>query len=206
MDNNIVNITGYISETASFSHEYLKEKFYIFEIDIPRKSGLSDSIKVIISERISDIAKLEKNQCVKILGQFRSHNCIVDGKSHLILTVFVKELELTDDKELIYNNTINLSGYICKNVIYRKTPLGREIADILLAVNRAFKKSDYIPCIAWGRNAKYASKLSVGSKIDIEGRLQSRIYTKLTENGSEDRIAYEVSVITVDEVEKNDRI
>ena len=191
--NNKVYILGEVLSKAVFSHEVYGEGFYEMNVSVKRLSGQSDILPVTISERLMESKKLEIGSKICAIGQFRSYNKLVDGKSRLMLTVFVREL---CDEEYPQNpNTIALSGYICKPPVYRTTPFSREIADLLIAVNRAYNKSDYIPCIAWGRNARFVKNLAVGEKIALTGRIQSREYTKkINETDSKVMTAYEVSV------------
>ena len=191
--NNKVYILGTVLTKAIFSHEVYGEGFYEMTVGVKRLSGQSDAIPITISERLIEANKLEIGSKLCAIGQFRSYNKIVDGKSRLMLTVFIREL---CDEEYPQNpNNITLFGYICKPPVYRTTPFEREIADLLIAVNRAYNKSDYIPCIAWGRNARYAQSFEVGDKVLISGRIQSREYQKALEDGSfESRVAYEVSI------------
>ena len=191
--NNKVYIAGEIVSDATFSHEIYGEGFYEFFVRVMRLSGQADILPVTLSERLIQGGMLGKGKQIYALGQFRSYNKIENGKSRLMLTVFVRELleELPDKNP----NSILLSGYICKPPIYRTTPFNREIADVLVAVNRAYNKSDYIPCIAWGRNARFVKNLTVGDKIAISGRIQSREYQKkLSETEMKTMTAYEVSV------------
>ena len=191
--NNKVFIAGEIISDASFSHEIYGEGFYEFFVRVMRLSGQADVLPVTLSERLIQDGMLEKGKSICALGQFRSYNKIENGKSRLMLTVFVRELlpQLPDKNP----NSILLSGYICKPPVYRTTPFNREIADVLVAVNRAYNKSDYIPCIAWGRNARFVKNLTVGDKIAISGRIQSREYQKkLSETEIRTMTAYEVSV------------
>ena len=191
--NNKVFISGEIVSEAEFSHEVYGEGFYEMSVMVKRLSGQGDILPVTISERLIADKDLKIGVTINAIGQFRSYNKLVDGKSRLMLTVFVREL--LDDIYFKNPNTIVLSGYICKQPVYRTTPFNREIADLLVAVNRSYNKSDYIPCIAWGRNARFAKNLSVGEKIVISGRIQSREYQK---RFSDDDIvvmtAYEVSI------------
>ncbi len=191
--NNKVYIAGEIVSDAKFSHEVYGEGFYEFFVRVLRLSGQADILPVTLSERLIQGGMLGKGKTIFALGQFRSYNKIENGKSRLMLTVFVRELlEEMPDKN---PNSILLSGYICKPPIYRTTPFNREIADVLVAVNRAYNKSDYIPCIAWGRNARFVKNLTVGDKIAISGRIQSREYQKkLSETEIKTMTAYEVSV------------
>lgn len=191
--NNKVFVSGEIITEAQFSHEVYGEGFYEISILVKRLSGQGDILPVTISERLIENKNLKIGDTINALGQFRSYNKLVDGKSKLMLTIFVREL-------LDYNpaknpNSIVLSGYICKPPIYRTTPFNREIADLLIAVNRSYNKSDYIPCIAWGRNARFAKNLAVGEKIAIAGRIQSREYQKRLEDEQIAVLtAYEVSI------------
>lgn len=191
--NNKVYVAGEIVSDAKFSHEVYGEGFYEFFVRVMRLSGQADILPVTLSERLIQGGMLGKGKTIFALGQFRSYNKIENGKSRLMLTVFVRELlsEMPDKNP----NSILLSGYICKPPIYRTTPFNREIADVLVAVNRAYNKSDYIPCIAWGRNARFVKNLTVGDKIAISGRIQSREYQKkLSETEMKTMTAYEVSV------------
>lgn len=203
MQNNQVYLSGQIASAPEFSHEIMGEKFYDTTVSVERLSGQSDVIPITVSDRLMEGQNFEIGNLIGLIGQFRSYNKIVDGKSKLVLRVFVRELCECDENA---PNVIELEGYVCKQPVYRTTPFKREIADLLIAVNRAYNKSDYIPAIAWGRNARYASTFNVGDKIHLVGRIQSRIYQKTLDDGTvEDRIAYEVS-ITRFEQEKEDRI
>jgi len=204
MKNNQVTIIGKVVSEFTFSHEVYGEGFYSFYVEVQRLSEVVDQLPVTISERLLHGCTLEEGTLVEIQGQFRSYNRHDGEKNRLVLTVFARELFiLTDD--LIYKNPnqIVLAGFVCKKPVYRTTPFGREIADLLLAVNRPYSKSDYIPCIAWGRNARYAQNLEVGEMIRIWGRIQSREYQKKQEDGeSVARMAYEVSVSKMELEEK----
>ena len=198
--NNQVTISGEIVSEFKFSHELYGEKFYLVDVEIPRLSGSSDKIPVMVSERLVDIEQDFVGVKIKVEGQFRSYNHHGEKKNRLLLSVFAREIELIDEIEKNEkSNQIYLDGYICKEPIYRKTPLGREIADILIAVNRPYGKSDYIPCICWGRNARFASGFEVGTRCAVFGRIQSREYMKkISEEQSEKKVAYEVSVNKVE--------
>ncbi len=202
IENNKVEISGTIVSEPTFSHEVYDEMFYTFLLDTPRLSEARDIIKVTISEKFLAGDGINLYDTVRIEGQFRSYNNFTNVGNRLILTVFVKNIEKLDTEEPAdISNTIILNGYICKQPIYRTTPFGREIADILLAVNRSYNKSDYIPCIAWGRNARYAERLNVGDNVIIKGRIQSREYQKkVSETETESKTAYEVSVSKLDKV------
>lgn len=203
MENNNVVIGGIVIDEPKFSHEIFEEKFYKFSIKTKRLSDYEDVLPVIISERLIDINEIQVDKIIKINGQFRSYNMQGETRNKLVLSIFVKEIEFTDDKSITTLNDTNLIGYICKEPVYRKTPLGREIADVLIAVNRTYKKSDYIPCILWGRNAKFCKTLSVGNLVKLNGRIQSRTYEKKLENGDvEKKVAYEVSVSKFAKIEK----
>ncbi len=191
--NNKVFLKGQIVTEARYSHEVYGEGFYEMDVLVKRLSGQGDVLPVTISERLIESNRLTVGSEISAVGQFRSYNKLVEGKSKLMLTVFVRDL--VDGAEAKNPNTIVLSGYICKPPVYRTTPFSREIADILIAVNRAYNKSDYIPCIAWGRNARFVKNLEVGEKIAISGRIQSREYTKrISETETRTMTAYEVSV------------
>ena len=196
LENNKVTVIGQVMSQFTYSHEVFGEGVYMVDLAVNRLSDQEDIIPLMVSERLIDVKQDYRGRTLEAAGQFRSYNRHEGSKNRLVLSVFVRELcfleEFTDYTK---TNQIFLDGYICKEPIYRKTPLGREIADLLIAVNRPYGKSDYIPCIAWGRNARYASAFQVGSRIRIWGRVQSREYTKkLSEMESEKRIAYEVSV------------
>jgi len=196
IENNMVTISGKIASNVEFSHEVYGEGFYYFMLDVPRLSNSYDRIPVTISERLIDKQKLIIGKVVEIEGQFRSYNSFSNEGNRLLLTVFARELEFLEDEKKIKNpNQIYLNGYICKRPVYRTTPFGREITDLLLAVNRPYNKSDYIPCIAWGRNARYSESLSVGDNVKIWGRIQSREYQKKLESGEVlTKTAFEISV------------
>ncbi len=202
-DNNQVEIAGRVVSDFEFSHEVFGEGFYYLNIEVKRLSDSADIIPIMVSERLLDITRDYKGCYVEIAGQFRSYNKHEEDKNKLVLSVFVREITVCEeDYESQTPNHIFLDGYICKPPIYRKTPLGREIADLLLAVNRPYGKSDYIPCISWGRNARFAEKFVVGGHIHVWGRIQSREYQKkLNEDSVEKRTAYEVSVSKLEYVE-----
>ena len=195
-ENNQVSIVGEIVSDFRFSHEVYGEGFYVVDVAVNRLSNFMDYIPLMISERLIDVNEDYIGQTIYVMGQFRSFNRHEEKKNRLVLSVFVRELELLDEiDEDMKTNQIFLDGYICKPPVYRKTPLGREIADLLLAVNRPYGKSDYIPCICWGRNARFAGKLAVGEHVAIWGRIQSREYQKKIGNDEiVNKVAYEVSV------------
>ena len=201
--NNVVAITGRIASELEFNHETFGERFFMAYVSIERTSGVEDIIPVVVSERLVDVSQNLVGEYVEIHGQYRSYNLRKDTGNHLILYVFAMEIEILSVDIDSPNNTIFLDGYICKPPVYRKTPLGREIADLLIAVNRPYGKSDYIPCICWGRNARYVGGLKVGEHIEVHGRIQSRVYAKrLPDGSSEERTAYEVSVSTLEVIEE----
>ncbi len=190
IENNQVTLKGKIAGTFKFGHELFGEKFYLVNVETLRTSGNTDTIPVTVSEKLIDTTKDMTGENICVEGQFRSYN--INRK--LILTVFADEIHLGESLD-DDSNSIILKGCVCKEPIYRETPLGREIADILLAVNRSYGKSDYIPCICWGRNALFASGIEIGTKLRVEGRIQSRQYTKkLSDEVEEIRTAYEVSI------------
>lgn len=195
LSNNQAVVAGEIVSGFTFSHEVFGEGFYMVDVLVSRLSDTYDTIPLMVSDRIIDVEEDCIGRKVEAKGQFRSYNKHEETKNRLILSLFVREIEFIDDEYISKPNHIYLDGYICKPPVYRMTPLGREIADVLLAVNRAYGKSDYIPCICWGRNARFAGKLAVGEHVAIWGRIQSREYQKKIGN---DRVvsktAYEVSV------------
>ena len=196
IENNKVSVIGEVVSEFTFSHEVFGEGFYIADLAVSRLSDQVDVIPLMISERLLDVSKDYRGMTMEAIGQFRSYNRHEGAKNRLVLSVFVREIHFLEEfTDYTKTNQIFLEGYICKEPIYRKTPLGREIADLLLAVNRPYGKSDYIPCICWGRNARYASAFEVGGHVLIWGRIQSREYMKrIGENETQKRIAYEVSV------------
>ena len=215
LENNYLTLVGKVTGEKRFSHEIYGESFYIFNLEIPRLSGNSDIIPITVSERLIKEDTLTEGKKLLIKGQFRSYNSYENEKNRLILTVFAKDIvEVEEDKEDEENemvkkdtvtNEVVLVGYICKKPIYRQTPFGREISDLLLAVNRAYNKSDYIPCIAWGRNARFCQNLEVGTEVKVVGRVQSRNYEKKHEDGTvETRVAYEVSIGRLEVIEEKD--
>ena len=205
-ENNQVSIVGEIVSEFRFSHEVYGEGFYIVDVAVNRLSNYMDYIPLMISERLIDVSANPIGQSIYVTGQFRSFNRHEEKKNRLVLSVFVRELEFLDEiDQEIKSNQIFLDGYVCKEPIYRKTPLGREIADLLIAVNRSYGKSDYIPCIGWGKNTRFAAVFDVGGHVQIWGRIQSREYVKkLSETETEKRIAYEVSVSKIDFLEDMD--
>lgn len=213
LENNYLTLVGKVTGEKRFSHEIYGERFFIFNLSIPRLSGNADIIPITVSERLVSDEMLQEGKRLLVKGQFRSYNSYENEKNKLILTVFAKDIEELKDEEEdnefvkkdMITNEVVLIGYICKKPIYRQTPFGREIADLLLAVNRAYNKSDYIPSIAWGRNARFCQNLEVGTRVKVVGRVQSRTYEKKFEDGtSETRVAYEVSIGSLEVVEEKD--
>ena len=202
-ENNHLVLRGKIVSEKSYSHEIYGEKFYVFNLEVNRLSSTVDIIPITISERLLTSLDLEIGKKVVVEGQFRSYNNYENERNRLILTVFAKEIneiEGEEEKDEV-TNEVTLVGYVCKKPIYRQTPFGREIADVLLAVNRAYNKSDYIPSIAWGRNARFCQNMEVGTEVKITGRVQSRTYEKKYEDGKvETRVAYEVSIASMEVV------
>lgn len=211
-DNNHIILVGKVTSDKKFSHEIYGEKFYIFNLSVPRLSGNADIIPITISERLLELEDLEMNKKIIVEGQFRSYNSYENDRNRLVLTVFAKEVKFVENQEEeievskdFVSNEVILNGFICKKPIYRQTPFGREISDILLAVNRAYNKSDYIPCIAWGRNARFCENIEVGTEVKVVGRVQSRTYEKKYEDGtSETKVAYEVSISSLEIVKQDD--
>lgn len=211
-ENNHIVLVGKVTSEKKFSHEIYGEKFYIFELSVPRLSGSADIIPITISERLMLEGELTVGTKITVEGQFRSYNSYGEGRNKLVLTVFAKNVELLEDQESeveakkdFLSNEVTLIGYICKKPIYRQTPFGREIADVLLAVNRAYSKSDYIPCIAWGRTARFCENMEIGTEVKVVGRVQSRGYEKKHEDGTiENKVAYEVSVGNLEVVKQED--
>ena len=225
-ENNCVTLIGKVASDKRLSHETFGEKFYLFDLEVMRLSDIADIIPITVSERLLTNFDLSIGNEIVVDGQFRSYNNYENEKNRLVLTVFAKDIqeyskikeqeeqEIEDDeteesesseKKSEVTNEIILIGYICKKPIYRQTPFGREIADILLAVNRAYNKSDYIPCIAWGRNARFCQNIEVGTEIKITGRIQSRTYEKKFEDGTaETRVAYEISIASMEVIEESD--
>ncbi len=199
MNNNVATLCGVVKSKPVYSHQMYGEGFYESVLSVPRLSEQLDEIPFTISERLLEGTDIGEGSTVTFSGQLRSYNKMVDGRSKLLLTLFVREV--LDNDETRNPNTIDVTGYVCKEPIYRMTPFKREICDVLLAVNRAYNKSDYLPCIAWGRNARYVKEIPVGDKIAVNGRIQSRIYQKVDEEGNvSEKVAYEVSINRVEAI------
>ena len=213
LENNYLTLVGKVTGEKRFSHEIYGERFYTFNLAIPRLSGNADIIPVTTSERLITDEMLTEGNKLLIKGQFRSYNSYENEKNKLVLTVFAKDVQEVEESEAeeeneiakkeMTTNEVVLIGYVCKKPIYRQTPFGREIADLLLAVNRAYNKSDYIPTIAWGRNARFCQNLEIGTQVKIVGRVQSRMYEKKYEDGTvEQKVAYEVSICSLELIEQ----
>lgn len=195
LDNNKVTIAGKITSEFVFNHELYGEGFYTVQLSVERSSGTQDVIPLMVSDRLIDVNKYYIGKSIMVTGQYRSYNLQRNNTTNLVLSVFVRDLMLLDDDSKYDKNEIIINGIICKKPIYRTSPLGREITDVIIAVDRAYGKSDYIPCVTWGRCAKYVSTLNVGDKVKLSGRIQSRQYKKkISETEYEIRTAYEVSV------------
>lgn len=191
---NCAVLGGIVNTIPRYSHDIYGEKFYTFELAVKRKSGVYDHLPTMFSDRVCSADSVRIGSSVAVEGQFRSYNNPHSEGNRLLLFVFAQSLTEPEQGRPQFYNSLSLQGYLCKPAVYRQTPFGREISDLLVAVNRSFHKSDYIPCITWGRNAKYASTLEVGCRLSIEGRIQSREYSKITPDGTVKRMAYEVSV------------
>lgn len=203
IENNKVTVIGEVISEFTYSHEVYGEGFYTTGLLVNRLSNQSDVIPLLVSERLMDVDKDYRGMTLEVQGQFRSYNRHEEEKNRLVLSVFVREVNFLESfTDYTRTNMIFLDGFICKRPIYRKTPLGREISDLLLAVNRPYGKSDYIPCIAWGRNARFASRFEVGDRVRLWGRVQSREYTKkIGDEITETRVAYEVSISKLERVD-----
>ena len=192
MDNNKAYLQGVVDNTPEYNHTVKDEDFYSFNLRVARLSGQTDILPIIVPKKFVEMYDIKENMKLGVHGQFRSHNKIDDDKRKLILAVFAKEIVEWDDEA--NTNVVELCGYICKPSIYRITPFSREICDVLLAVNRNYNKSDYVPCIAWGANAQYVSRLTVATPLKILGRIQSREYNKVIGDEVVTKTAYEVSI------------
>ena len=192
---NQITLRGTLADLPRFSHENHGRRFFRFLLEVPRLSGAVDILPVIAEESVLPGTDLAGGEMLTVTGQVRSHNIRSDGKRHLLIFVFAGGI-LCEDGEPI--NDVILEGPVCREPTYRRIPLGREICDVMLAIPRAFRRADYLPCILWGRTALAASQCHTRDIIRIQGRLQSRVYTKVTETGSEERTAYEVSALTAD--------
>lgn len=200
METNSIQLLGNVLDDLRFSHKSYGESFYAFTLGVHRKSGYQDQIQVVVSERLIWDMEVSPGSRVWISGQIRTYNENLEGRNKLNVVVFAREFALWKEGERGDENQAELAGFLCKKPVRRMSPLGREICDLMLAVNRMYNKSDYVPCIAWGRNAAYAGGLSVGDRIHITGRIQSREYRKKDEEGNVTvKIAYEVSILKIEE-------
>ncbi len=205
LENNKVTLKGMVASLPEYSHEVYGEEFFTLFLAVERLSDHQDIIPITVSDRILKENNFEIGAVVALKGQFRSYNKIENEKSKLMLTVFVREVVNALEEDV--TNEITLTGYVCKNPVYRTTPFKREICDILVAVNRAYNKSDYLPCIAWGRNARFAKGLNVGDAITLTGRIQSRDYQKkLSEEQTVTKTAYEISISAISTNKENKEI
>lgn len=205
-ENNSASVSGVIIDEPVFSHEVYGEGFYCFNIKVRRLSESYDTIPVTVSERLTDLSEYRIGRTVVVDGQFRSYNAAVPGSSvRLLLTVFAREVSFPEESLESDQNSVELNGFICKPPVYRTTPFNREIADFLLAVNRGYNKSDYIPCICWGRNARFCGKRTVGDQVRVSGRMQSRVYQKKFPDGTvQEKTVYEVSVAKIEFIRKDE--
>ena len=199
-NNNKAVLTGEVIDSPAFSHEVYGEKFYLFTMRVPRLSEICDTVKILASERLPYFKLISSvGDFISVKGQFRSYNNYTGEGNRLVLTVFAKDIQPADYDSIDSANEIILDGFVCREPVYRVTPFGREIADVLIAVNRSYNKSDYIPAIAWGRNARFCRDLEVGSHIKVTGRIQSREYQKrINENDVIAKTAYEVSISIIE--------
>ena len=198
---NKITVCGSLRELPVFSHENHGKRFYRFTLEIPRLSGAVDILPVIASEAVMNCIDLSGGEMLTVTGQIRSHNSRTNGVRHLLIFIFASTIVAEDAEPL---NEVTVTGLICKEPIFRRTPLGREICDVMLAIPRAFRRADYLPCILWGRTAQEISRCSVRDQICIRGRLQSRNYTKLTDDGPEERVAYEISALSAEIIAPED--
>ena len=192
---NQVTLRGTLASAPRFSHENHGKRFFRFYLEVPRLSSAVDTLPIVAPEALLEATPLEEGSLLSVKGQVRSHNLRSDGQRHLLIFVFATDLALQDGESV---NQVTLEGFLCREPIFRRTPLGREICDVMLAVPRAFQRSDYLPCILWGRTAQEVSRCHTRDRLHLTGRLQSRIYTKLTEEGSLQKTAYEISALTAE--------
>ena len=190
---NQITVRGSLHSMPEYSHDNHGKRFFKFFLEVPRLSGAVDTLPVVAEEAVLNAIDLSGGEMLTVNGQIRSHNQRIDGKRRLLIFIFAASIVCEDGEPL---NEVTLEGPLCREPVYRRTPLGREICDVMLAVPRAFHRADYLPCILWGRVAKEAADMQTGEILRISGRLQSRIYTKLTEEGRQERTAYEVSALT----------
>lgn len=200
---NQITLRGSLGSLPEFSHENHGHRFFRLTLEVPRLSGTVDILPVIVQEEILNTANLSDGSQLTVCGQIRSHNIRQDGRRHLLIFVFACRILCEDGQSV---NTVTLSGPICRQPTYRRTPLGREICDVMLALPRAFQRADYVPCILWGKTAQEISRCQTRDRIQIQGRLQSRLYTKLTDTGPQERTAYEVSALTAEKLQDEDSL
>ena len=196
---NQIKVCGSLRELPAFSHENHGKRFYRFTLEIPRLSGAVDILPVIASEAVMNSIDLSGGEMITVTGQIRSHNSRTNGVRHLLIFIFASSI-VAEDADPV--NEVMITGLLCKDPIFRRTPLGREICDVMLAIPRAFRRADYLPCILWGRTAQEIARCRIRDQITIRGRLQSRVYTKLTEDGPVERTAYEISALTAEIIEE----
>ena len=193
--NNQITLRGTLENLPEYSHENHGRRFFRFFLEVPRLSGTVDRLPIVAEERILNEMDLSGGEMLTVIGQVRTHNSRSDGIRRLLIFVYAMNIEAEDGEPI---NDVQLDGLICKGPVYRRTPLGREICDVMLAVPRGFKRADYIPCILWGRTAQEIAQLNIRDGVHLVGRLQSRIYTKVTEEGVQERTAYEISALTAE--------
>ncbi|MBO5322638.1 MAG: single-stranded DNA-binding protein [Oscillospiraceae bacterium] len=193
--NNQITLRGTLATLPEFSHENHGRRFYRFYLEVPRLSGAVDMLPVVAEEHVLNEMDLSGGEMLTVTGQVRTHNSRTDGVRRLLIFVYAMRIEAEDGEPI---NDVQLDGLICKEPVYRRTPLGREICDVMLAVPRGFHRADYLPCILWGRTAQEIAQLDVRDGVRIVGRLQSRVYTKVTEEGPQERTAYEISALTAE--------
>lgn len=192
---NKVYLRGYVSSAPVFSHENHNRRFYIFPITVPRLSGAEDIINIVADEEVLDAAQLNDGQTLAVTGELRSYNNKRGIGSRLVITVLAQEVEFSDGEP---ENIVQLTGALCKEPVYRRTPLGRDITDLMLAVSRRYNRTDYLPVIAWGSQAAEVSELAVGTRISITGRIQSRGYIKVINGENVERTAFEISAVNIE--------
>ncbi len=190
---NQITVRGCLGDLPQFSHENHGHRFFRFSLEVKRLSGTVDLLPVVAEEGVLEQTDLSEGGMFTVTGQVRSHNVRGDGRRHLMIFIFAMNITCEDGPPV---NTVTLEGTVCREPVFRRTPLGRQICDVMLCVPRSYRRSDYLPCIAWGRTAQEVSACQVRDILRIDGRLQSRLYTKVTEEGSEERTAYEISALS----------
>jgi len=194
---NHITLRGILAGLPAFSHENHGRRFYRFLLEVERLSGTADTLEVVVPEDVLNAVDPEGGSMVLVAGQIRSFNSRQETGRRLVISVFASEMTACEGEPV---NEAELTGTICKAPVYRRTPLGREICDVMLAVGRPYRRTDYLPCILWGRTAQEVSAMRVGERLHLTGRLQSREYVKLLDSGSERRVAYEISAISAEAV------